>query len=104
MHYGPQKIAFRPFMNLEAEGIGVDIVMKGLTFFNVQFGISNISLETRGNCICGADDSEELRVSIFQGSEVCLFMVGKTYSNFRKKAPHIKSLYLLWSVYIIDFM
>lgn len=81
MHYGPQKIAFRPFMYLEAEGIGVDIVMKGLTFFNVQFGISNISLETRGNCICGADDSEELRVSTgtstFQGSEACLLMVEK---------------------------
>ncbi|XP_061177950.1 intermembrane lipid transfer protein VPS13B-like [Saccostrea echinata] len=61
VHYGPQKIAFRPFMYMEAEGIGVDIVMKGLTFFNVQFGISNISLETRGNCICGTDDAEDQR-------------------------------------------
>lgn len=65
VHYGPEKIAFRPFMFLKAEGIGLDIIMKGLTFFNVQFGISNISLETRGNCICGADDGEDQRVYVY---------------------------------------
>ena len=70
VHYGPQKIAFRPFLYLETEGIGVDIVMKGLTFFNVQFGISSISLETRGNCICGADDGEDLRVRRVCTSEI----------------------------------
>ncbi|XP_055998709.1 intermembrane lipid transfer protein VPS13B-like isoform X2 [Ostrea edulis] len=72
VHYGPEKIAFRPFMFLKAEGIGLDIIMKGLTFFNVQFGISNISLETRGNCICGADDGEDQRSNVIVkgGSEL----------------------------------
>jgi hypothetical protein len=47
-HYGPQKIAFRPFILLECEGIGVDMLIQGLVFFDAQIGITNLKMLCQG--------------------------------------------------------
>ena len=63
MHYGPQKIAFRPFILLEGEGIAVDILMQGLIFFDAQIGITTLKMTSQGQCICGVSDEKDERVS-----------------------------------------
>ncbi|KAJ8322212.1 hypothetical protein KUTeg_000683 [Tegillarca granosa] len=59
VHYGPQKVAFRPFMLLEGEGIALEILVQGLLFFDVQFGVTNMLLTSQGQCICGAEDKDD---------------------------------------------
>lgn len=62
IRYGPQKMAFRPFIFLEAEGLALDILLQGLNYFNIQLGLTNIRLLSEGNCICGAQDQDDIRV------------------------------------------
>ena len=64
MHYGPQKIAFRPFILLECEGIGVDLLIQGLVFFDAQIGITNLKMICQGQCICGTKDDIDQRVGL----------------------------------------
>lgn len=62
--YGSQKVAFRPFLLLEGEGLGVDILARGLGFFDVQTGLSHARLLSQGQCLCGAPADTDCRVSI----------------------------------------
>lgn len=62
--YGPKKIAFRPFMLLEGEGITSEILLKGHAFFNMKVGFSNCQLLSQGHCICGADDEGDTRSQV----------------------------------------
>ena len=38
-------------MTLEAEGIGLEITLRGLTFFNVQCGITTANIRCQGDAI-----------------------------------------------------
>ena len=38
-------------MTLEAEGIGLDVVFRGLTFFNCQIGITTANIRCQGDAI-----------------------------------------------------
>ena len=56
------KLTFHPFLLLEARGVGVEILMQGVTFFDAQCGVGHISLASLGPCICGhaADTSPQV--------------------------------------------
>jgi hypothetical protein len=45
-------------MTWEADGISLEILMKGLTFFSVQLGLTNTKVYCQGDAICGAKDME----------------------------------------------
>ncbi|XP_033726572.1 vacuolar protein sorting-associated protein 13B-like isoform X2 [Pecten maximus] len=62
--FGPKKIAFRPFMLLEGEGITMEILLRGLAFFDLKVGFSNCQLLSQGNCICGAEDEGDTRSQV----------------------------------------
>lgn len=72
-HYGPKKVAFRPFLYLESEGIAMDMLMEGLTFFDLQMGITNLAIYSQGMCICGAEGEENARVC--PAFESCTVMI-----------------------------
>ena len=42
----------------------MELLMQGIIFFDVQFGMTNLRIFTQGNCICGAKSEEIARVSI----------------------------------------
>ncbi|XP_060068135.1 intermembrane lipid transfer protein VPS13B-like [Ylistrum balloti] len=62
--FGPKKTAFRPFLLLEGEGIAMEILLRGLAFFDVKVGFSNCQLLSQGHCICGAQDEGDSRSQI----------------------------------------
>ena len=41
----------------------MEVLMQGLVFFNVQFGMTNLRVFSQGNCVCGARSEENSRVS-----------------------------------------
>lgn len=61
-HYGPKKVMFKPFLYLESEGIAMEMLLEGLTFFSLQMGITNLAIYSQGQCICGAEGEENARV------------------------------------------
>ena len=58
-YYGPQKVTFVPFLQWDAEGVGLEVILKGLEYFNVQFGIASTHLKCLGDAICGVNDLEQ---------------------------------------------
>ena len=62
VHYGPRKVAFKPFLYLESDGISMEMLMQGLTFFDIQFGVTSLAIYSQGPCICGAEGEENSRV------------------------------------------
>ena len=58
-YYGPQKVQFRPCLSLECEAIGLEVLLRGLSFFNVQFGISGMKIQGLGEAICGVKDLDQ---------------------------------------------
>lgn len=64
-HYGPKKIVFKPFLYLESDGISMEMLMQGITFFDIQFGVTSVAVYSQGPCICGAEGEENSRVSLF---------------------------------------
>lgn len=61
-HGRGHKLTFHPFLLLEAKGVGIEILIQGVTFFNVQCGVGHISVASQGPCICGqaADSSPQV--------------------------------------------
>ncbi|CAC5371342.1 VPS13B [Mytilus coruscus] len=89
VHYGPQKIAFRPFILLEGEGIAVDILVKGLTFFDAQVGITHLKMLCQGQCICGIKDDTDTKSSVMvQGGDS---LQDKTEANYYSNSLFDKS-------------
>ncbi|XP_063419366.1 intermembrane lipid transfer protein VPS13B-like [Mytilus trossulus] len=89
VHYGPQKIAFRPFVLLEGEGIAVDILVKGLAFFDAQVGITHLNMLCQGQCICGIKDDADTKSSVMvQGGNS---LQDKTEANYYSNSLFDKS-------------
>lgn len=61
-YHGPNRLHFKPFLFLEAQGLSTEVVLQGLQFFNAQFGITNMKIVAQGPCICGATDGTDPRV------------------------------------------
>ncbi|CAH1773157.1 unnamed protein product [Owenia fusiformis] len=59
-YFGPQKTIFRPFACMEGEAITVEILLKGLEFFNAHFGITGLRIFSQGECVCGVQDGENV--------------------------------------------
>ncbi|KAL3889914.1 hypothetical protein ACJMK2_002232 [Sinanodonta woodiana] len=71
IHYGPRKITFNPFLYLESEGICLAMLIKGLDFFDAQFGITNIQIISQGTCICEAVEETHIRGKVLlSGGEI----------------------------------
>ena len=49
-------MTFKPCVRWEATGIGLDIVLAELEFFNVQFGLTSTHMYSEGEAICGLKD------------------------------------------------
>ncbi|XP_076064236.1 vacuolar protein sorting 13B isoform X2 [Oratosquilla oratoria] len=64
-YFGPTKMRFTPFLRVEQQGSFMSVVVKGLEAVNVQMGLSAISVEPMGPCVCGITDTQE-----FQSSQV----------------------------------
>ncbi|XP_052096921.1 intermembrane lipid transfer protein VPS13B-like isoform X1 [Mytilus californianus] len=89
VHYGPQKIAFKPFILLEGEGIAVDILVKGLAFFDAQVGITHLKMLCQGQCICGIKDDTDTKSSVMvQGGDS---LQDKTEANYYSNSLFDKS-------------
>ena len=67
-----QKLAFHPFMLLEMKGVGVEILMQGMTFFSVQCGVGHVAVSPMGHCICGQPLDSSPEVSYCTGVLVFL--------------------------------
>ena len=63
VHFGPNRVSFRPFLFVEAGGLAVDIFLHGRNYLDVQFGMTHISVSSQGRCACDAKEPEDLRVS-----------------------------------------
>ncbi|XP_033123358.1 vacuolar protein sorting-associated protein 13B-like [Anneissia japonica] len=57
--YGPPKPTFKPYLRLHLNGATLEVLLHGLTFFNVQIAFSEIQLNGIGNCTCGTDEAFE---------------------------------------------
>ena len=68
---GGHKLTFHPFLVLEAKGVGVEILMQGVTFFNAQCGVGHISLASLGPCICGQAADSPPQVCTRDGLKIC---------------------------------
>ncbi|KAK3589215.1 hypothetical protein CHS0354_020076 [Potamilus streckersoni] len=91
VHYGPRKISFNPFLYLESEGISLAMLIKGLDFFDVQFGITNIQIISQGTCICEAVEETHVRGKVLlSGGEILQNKLSTNYlsqSLFDVNAP-----------------
>ncbi|XP_042214275.1 vacuolar protein sorting-associated protein 13B-like isoform X1 [Homarus americanus] len=69
-YFGPTKMRFTPFMRVEHQGSFMTVVVRGLEAVNVQLGISSLTVDPVGNCICGIADIQEGNVSDSQDQPV----------------------------------
>ena len=46
-------------MAWHAEGISMEAVMRGVDFFDAQFGVTSTTIEGLGQAICGTKDLED---------------------------------------------
>ena len=58
-YYNVQKIHFRPCLLWECEAIGLEVLLRGVTFFNVQLGISGTKIVGLSEAICGVADLDQ---------------------------------------------
>lgn len=73
MHFGPNRVSFRPFLFIEAGGLAVDIFLHGNNYLDVQFGGTHISVSSQGRCACNAKEPEDVKVSHFCLILFCMF-------------------------------
>ena len=75
--FGPSKMTFKPCMTWYADGISLEMLLRGLYFFNAQFGICSTHVVCQGDALCGGQDIENTsRVSnAFQGAALFLLEV-----------------------------
>ncbi|KAK7463278.1 hypothetical protein BaRGS_00038145, partial [Batillaria attramentaria] len=67
---GGRKLVFHPFLVLDTGGLAVEVLMQGVSFFNVQCGISKFTLTSEGPCICGYKDAKNSQSSVmFSGGK-----------------------------------
>ena len=57
------KALFEPLAELKMEGTSLELLAKGLVFFDAQFGVTAASVKGIGECICDA--------AIPRSSQVC---------------------------------
>ncbi|XP_068242883.1 intermembrane lipid transfer protein VPS13B isoform X1 [Palaemon carinicauda] len=69
-YFGPTKMRFTPFMRIEHQGSFMTIVIRGLEAVNVQLGISSLTVDPVGMCICGIADIQEGDISSGEGHTV----------------------------------
>ncbi|XP_047490310.1 vacuolar protein sorting-associated protein 13B-like isoform X4 [Penaeus chinensis] len=69
-YFGPTKMRFTPFMRVEHQGSFMTVVVRGLEAVSVQLGISALSVDPVGMCICGIADIQEGNVSSGEGQTV----------------------------------
>lgn len=63
---GP-KVLFEPLAELRTEGMALEILVKGLVFLDVQFGMTTAMVGGVGECLCGATTPRASKVgSYFQ--------------------------------------
>lgn len=60
-YFGPTKMRFTPFMRVEHQGSFMTVVVRGLEAVSVQLGISSLSVDPVGMCICGIADIQEVK-------------------------------------------
>lgn len=53
------KVTFVPLCELKTEGISLEILVKGLIFLDVQFGMTAAAIDSCGNCACGVSISNQ---------------------------------------------
>ncbi|GLH10327.1 Vacuolar protein sorting-associated protein 13 [Gryllus bimaculatus] len=77
-YYGPRKVKFIPFLVIQMNGAFVDVVINGPSWFNLQVGLSFVSLEPCGDCFCGelpylsggSDQKNYLLESLFDANAI----------------------------------
>ncbi|GFO46200.1 vacuolar protein sorting-associated protein 13b [Plakobranchus ocellatus] len=75
-----KKMSFHPFLKLDVEGVGIEILLQGLEFFSVGCGITAFRLSTCGECICGIDDEKVDRCNtLLSGGESLDQKIGLDY-------------------------
>lgn len=62
MKNSSSKVVFEPLLELTTEGVALEILVRGLLFLDVHFGISAATISAVGQCVCGAEvaDSSEV--------------------------------------------
>lgn len=58
-YYNVQKIHFRPCLLWECEAIGLEVLLYGISFFNVQLGISGTKIIGLSEAMCGIPDLDQ---------------------------------------------
>lgn len=59
-YFGPTKMRFTPFLRVEHQGSFVTVVVRGIEATNVRLGISSLTVDPVGFCICGIADIQEV--------------------------------------------
>ncbi|XP_074656098.1 intermembrane lipid transfer protein VPS13B-like [Tubulanus polymorphus] len=68
-YYGSQRVAFHKFAALEGDGIALEMLLRGASFFDCQLGITSSRMYEIGPCLCGekaSDDSSTKGETFFQ--------------------------------------
>ncbi|XP_050696701.1 intermembrane lipid transfer protein VPS13B-like isoform X2 [Eriocheir sinensis] len=71
-YFGPTKMRFTPFLRVEHQGSFLTVVVRGIEATNVQLGISSLTMEPVGFCICGIADIQEGSVTDAQEQSVAV--------------------------------
>ena len=53
---GSGRVNFVPCVLWEADGVALEVLVRGLVFFNVQFGVTGTNMTSQGDAICGVND------------------------------------------------
>ena len=62
---GSGRVTFAPCILWEADGISLEVLIQGLLFFNVQFGVTSTRIAIQGEAMCGVSDvTSTSRVSV----------------------------------------
>ena len=57
------KVIFEPLVELRTEGIALEILVKGLLFLDVHFGITTATVNSVDQCVCGVNPSSQVILS-----------------------------------------
>ncbi|ELT92184.1 hypothetical protein CAPTEDRAFT_228271 [Capitella teleta] len=58
-YFGPSKVNFKPCMAWHVEGVSMQTIIRGLEFFDVQFGVTSTRIECLGLSISGNKDTDD---------------------------------------------
>jgi hypothetical protein len=56
-YYGPKKVKFVPFLDVQFKGSSFELVTHGKVWLNAQMGVSEFFVQPHSNCFCGVKDT-----------------------------------------------